>query len=660
MQVGVDIGGTFTDFTVVDTDTGARHHAKRATTVKQPATAVVDGLLDVLAEHGHAPAEVRRFVHGQTIALNTVLQRRGERLGLVVTRGFRDILELRRLHLGKPVDLFAVRPEPLIPRSRVVEADERMLADGSVDTPLDVSSLLDGVAEMRAEHGVDDLVVAFLHAHARPGHEQAAKRALLERWPELTITCSHEVWPEIREYERTVAAVLNAYVRQRMDEYLTELQRTLREAGVTAPCLVTKSNGGVTGLDDARGNAIQTMLSGPASGIAASHEVLSSLGFENAVTLDMGGTSTDIAVVRDGGPVTSRNAEIGDFPVVLPAIEITSIGAGGGSVVRVDESGVLKVGPESAGAEPGPACYGLGGGQPTLTDAFLLCGFLGAEIAGGRVRLDEAAAHEAFGPVAARLGVEVRTAAELAVQVATSSLHRGVSTVIARSGLEPKQSVLVAFGGAGPIQACALATELRIPAVLVPASPGTLCATGAVVARPRADFVRTLDVELTGLDAATYRMAADSLRTQATAWSTANGFTDADRVSFQYAADMRYARQSYEIEVPVPEPLDGPPDTALREIFAKTYAERYGMTSQDRGVHLVSLRLLVTVDSPLGATPTRPEQASGLAPGESVEGATVIELPDSTIVVDAGYVASMDEAGNVLLRSNVDGEAGEA
>lgn len=647
LQVGVDIGGTFTDFTLVDTDSGRRHHAKRPTTAGRPADAVIEGLTEILAATGYRPADVRRFVHGQTIALNTVLQRRGERLGLLVTDGFRDVLELRRLHLGKPVDLFAVRPDPLIPRSRVAEVPERTLADGSVDTPLDVDALLTRAAELRAAHGIDHLVVAFLHAHAHPEHERAAKRALLDRWPDLTVCCSHEVWPEIREYERTVAAVINAYVAPRVEAYLADLRTRLRELGVTATCMITKSNGGVTGIEDAGDNAIQTMLSGPASGISAVRDTLADLGLDSGITLDMGGTSTDIAVIRDGEPVTSREAEVGDFPVVLPAIEISSIGAGGGSIARVDETGVLKLGPESAGAVPGPACYGKGGTQPTLSDAFLVCGYLGGEgLAGGSLRLDADAARTALEPLAAALGTDVETTAAQIVQVAISSLHRGTSAVLARAGIEPKQSVLVAFGGAGPVQACALAAELRVPKVVIPASPGTLCATGAVLARPRADFIRTLNAEVESLDPAAYAAAVAGLRSRAQAWLETNGFGAG--AGFQLAADMRYRRQSYEIEVPLPAELGGDPAVALREAFEKAYAALYAITSPDQGVFLVSLRLYATVDLPeagAGPVPVIPE---GMAAGETVAGPAVIALPDSTIVVAPGYTAAMDERGNVI------------
>ena len=680
LQVGVDIGGTFTDFTLVDTESGHRHHAKRPTTPTRPADAVVNGLVEILAETGYQPADVERFVHGQTIALNTVLQRRGEELGLVVTHGFRDVLELRRLHLGKPVDLFAVRPDPLIPRSRVAEVPERMLVDGREETPLDTDSLVEQVSALRAAHRLDHFVIAFLHAHLYPEHERAAKRALIERWPDLRVSCSHEVWPEIREYERTIAAVINAYVGPSVEAYLSDLKTQLEAAGVSAHCLVTKSNGGVTGIDDASTNAIQTMLSGPAAGISAVRDVLAELGLSTGLTLDMGGTSTDIAVISDGEPVTSRNSEVGDFPIVLPAIEMFSIGAGGGSIARVDDTGVLKVGPESAGADPGPACYGKGGTRPTLTDAFLVCGFMGATgIAGGSMELDIEASRVALKPLADALDADISTAARQVVEVATSNLYRGTSSVIAKSGIEPKQSVLVAFGGAGPVQANALAEELRVKRVVVPASPGTLCATGAIMARPRADFIRTLNVEVDTVDEATYAAADAELRSQAAAWLERNGFADAKHpVSLQVAGDMRYARQSYEIEVALPEEFGSAPSVALREAFEKNYAQRYGITSPDQAVELVSLRLFVTVDLPgrsggtvdstadagvpdlgtrtimHGTTPVeaRVVSAAQMSGGEPVEGPAIVALPDSTIVVVPGYSASMDQYGNVIAEAN--------
>ena len=446
-----------------------------------------------MTERALDPASIDYLVHGTTIAINTVIQRNGAALGLLATAGFGDVLEIQRLRLASPVNFTATRPAPLIPRYRVGEVTERILADGTVDTALDREELVREATRLVEKEGAEALVVAFINAYRAPAHEAEARKVLAERFPGLPVTCSHEVWPQIREYERTMVAVLSAYVRPRVERYLEHLERELARTGVRVPLYITKSNGGVTTARDARQATAETMLSGPASGVIGAASVCIPAGYRNLITFDMGGTSADIALVRDGQPVYSTDETVGDFPIVMPVVGVSSIGAGGGSIAWLDSVGVLKVGPRSAGADPGPACYGRGGSEPTLSDAFLACGFLNPDnFVGGRLRLHPERAAAALRPLGEALGLDADLTAEAVVEVATANMYAAFSNVLARHGLDPRDFCLVAFGGAGPVEACFLAEEFHIPRVVVPPSPGTLCAQGAMTADVKSDYVRTL------------------------------------------------------------------------------------------------------------------------------------------------------------------------
>lgn len=478
-RLGIDIGGTFTDFSLLDEATGELSGFKSPTVPGDPGRGVLDGLRALVSERALDPASIEYLVHGTTIAVNTVIQRNGAVLGLLVTAGFGDVLEIQRLRLASPVNFTATRPAPLIPRYRVGEVTERILADGTVDTALDREELVREATRLVEGEGAEGLVVAFINAYRTPAHEAEARKVLAEHFPGVHVTCSHDIWPQIREYERTMVAILSAYVRPRVERYLGLLERELAGVGVRVPLYVTKSNGGVTTARDARQATAETMLSGPASGVIGATSVCVRAGYRNLITFDMGGTSADIALVRDGQPVYSTDETVGDFPIVMPVVGVSSIGAGGGSIAWLDSVGVLKVGPRSAGADPGPACYGRGGTEPALSDAFLACGFLNPEnFVGGRLRLHPDRAAAALRPLGEALDLDVDGAAEAVVEVATANMYAAFSNVLARHGLDPRDFALVAFGGAGPVEACFLAEEFHIPRVIVPPSPGTLCAQG--------------------------------------------------------------------------------------------------------------------------------------------------------------------------------------
>ena len=677
-RLGIDIGGTFTDFCLLDEVTGELLGFKSPTQPDDPGRGVLKGLEAFAAEHRFDPRDIAYLVHGTTIAVNTVIQRNGAALGLLVTSGFGDVLEIQRLRLPSPVNFTATRPRPLIPRYRVGEATERILADGTVDTPLDRERLAAEARRLVEREGAEALVVSLLNAYRAPQHEADAKKVLAELYPGVPVTCSHEVWPQIREYERTIVTILSAYVRPRVVRYLETLERALAAVGVRVPLYITKSNGGVTTARDARQATAETLLSGPASGVIGASYVCHLAGYDDLITLDMGGTSADIALVRGGQPVYSTDEVVGDFPVVIPAVGVSSIGAGGGSIAWLDQLGVLKVGPRSAGADPGPACYGRGGQEPALSDAFLLCGFLNpTNFVGGRLRLYPEAAAAAIHPLAARLGLTADEGAEAIVEVATANMYAAFSNVLARHGIDPRDFSLVAFGGAGPIEACFLAQEFHIPRVVVPPSPGTLCALGAMTADVKSDYVKTLHRRLSGMRGRALAAECAELEARARHWLREEA--PAVRSSaVSYSADMRYVGQAFEIQVAIdPAWLGDASLERLRTAFHDQHDRLYAHADRAADVELIDLRATI-----VGATPKPEFRETGrgtgaakpvthrpihyrkqrydaavhhrraLLAGQHIEGPAIVEQEDTTTLIPAGFRGEVDRLGNLVIQES--------
>jgi N-methylhydantoinase A len=552
---------------------------------------------------------------------------------------------------------------------------ERLLADGSVDTPLDREELVAEARRLVEREGAEALVLAFINAYRAPAHEAEAKKVLGEALPGVPVTGSHEVWPQIREYERTIVAILTAYVRPRVVQYLEGLERELGAAGVRTPLYITKSNGGVTTARDARQATAETLLSGPASGVIGATSVCVRAGYRDLITFDMGGTSADIALVRDGQPLYSTDETVGDFPVVMPVVGVSSIGAGGGSIAWLDHVGVLKVGPRSAGADPGPACYGRGGTEPALSDAFLACGFLNpANFVGGRLRLYPEAAAAALAPLGRALGLDVDAAAEAVVEVATANMYAAFSNVLARHGVDPRDFSLVAFGGAGPIEACFLAQEFHIPRIVVPPSPGTLCALGAMSADVKSDYIKTLHRRLSATTGRLLAAECAELGGRARRW-LAEEAPAVQASALSFSAECRYVGQAFQVDVPFdPGWLDdGPPDR-LREAFHQLHERLYAHADRAADVELIDLRATITGALPkpdlrrLPAAPG-PARPAGRRPihyrggrhdaavyhraellaGQRVDGPAVVEQEDTTTLVPAGFRAEVDPFGNLVI-----------
>jgi N-methylhydantoinase A len=672
--LGIDIGGTFTDFTLYDTTTRAVTGLKVASTPPDFAAAVAGGLDALAREHGIDLAQIDVVVHGTTIAVNTLIQRTGARLGLLVTDGFRDVLEIQRLRLPNPLDMHGGRIEPLVPRARVAEVRERLRADGRVDTALDEASVADASRRL-VERGAEGLVISLIHAYRDPTHERRARVVAERAAPGVPVIASHEVWPEAREYERTALAVLDAYVQPKVQRYLDGFAEALAARAVPAAPHVTKSNGGIMPVAAARRQTVATLLSGPASGVIGAAYVAGAAGFEQLITLDVGGTSADIAVVEGARPRYSTAEQIGGIPIMMPVVGVTAIGAGGGSVAWVDEVGIPKVGPQSTGADPGPACYGRGGKEATLSDAFVVSGFLDPErFLGGRMRLHRALAEEAVRRFADPLGMGVNEAAESIVRVAVSNMYAAFTKIISRAGIDQRDFALVAFGGAGPLVGRLLAREVGIPVVFVPRSPGTLCALGAITTDILNDAVRTVHGRLDALDPA--RLARDhrALEAELLGWIRAHG-AQVERTSFRYGMDMRYVGQSYEIEVEAdPAWLEGGDTAPLLQAFHRAHERVFGHADPRAPVEIVNLRVqlrgvrprvpLVEIAAGAGAPPIgarrvwqdgRPLQArvydrASLGRGDRVAGPAIVEQPDTTVLVPDGDVADVDRFGNLIIK----------
>ena len=674
-RIGVDIGGTFTDFCVFDEDSRGLETLKVLSRPDAPGEEVLQGLAEIERRFGIPPSAVSYFTHGSTVGVNDIIQRKGAKLCLLVTQGFRDVFELARLKIPDPYDLFSRRPDPIVPRDRVLEVVERLNPDGSTETAPDRDSVLAALARAEAL-GVEGIVIAFLHAYANPAHERAVKAMIEAERPGLPVFCSAEIWPIVREYERSITACIHGSVQPRVAHYIARLEEALAARGVAPAPMITKSNGGVMTAAAGKTRAIEMLLSGTAAGAIGAGFVARQAGFPRVMSLDVGGTSADVALLRDGMPDFRSGELVGEYPIHLPTVSVSSIGAGGGSIAAVDALGVLRVGPDSASSVPGPACYGRGGTQATITDAFAVKGVLGAgELGYGAVRIDRAAARRVLEAVGTALGRDAAGAAEAVVSLAVANMYREVSRLFSQVGEEPSGYALLAFGGAGPMLGCLLAEEMGMGAVIVPRTPGVLAALGGLLADLRSDFVRVvfLDVAPGGMPA--LQDAFAGLAKEARAWlRDSQGHAGEGLLSVM--ADMRYRGQSYEIEVPLePAWITDPAPGRIAAAFHARHAEIYGHADEAAAVHLVALRVVIAgltpkPDFPAAEAPeSRPVpegevevahrggtvraalfRRAGLPPGSRFAGPAVVVQDDTTSWVPPGFGGTVDPFGNLILR----------
>ncbi|BCH04041.1 hydantoinase/oxoprolinase family protein [Mesorhizobium loti] len=672
-KVGVDIGGTFIDFCALEANSGHVASLKVLTTPEDPGAELMTGLRLLAEREGFDPNRMTRFVHGTTVGINTIIQRKGAPLALFTNAGFEDVIELARLRMPDMYSLFCSRPDPLISRDMVFGIPARMRADGSESQAPDMAAVARAVAAAKA-NGAQGIIVSFLHSWRNAAQEAAVKATIAGLAPDLFVFSSAEVWPVIREYERTSTAILNGYVHPRVSGYLTALEERLKDRGVPARPMLTKSNGGLMNAAEGKRACVNMLLSGTASGVIGASWLARQAGEDKVLTLDIGGTSADFALIIDGEAQFGTGELIGEFPLHIPSVSVSSIGVGGGSIASVDAQGVLRVGPESAGSTPGPACYGRGGERATVTDAMVVCGWLGhSEMAYGQLRIDTQLAHRAVGDLAARLGRPIEQTAQAILDIAVSEMFVEVEKLASRAGVDLRDFTLMPFGGGGPMLGAFLARELGMKRVMAPRRPGVVSALGGLVADLRGDFIRTVFTPLSGATLPTIRKAFETLAHEGRGWLAAQGHYAAAELTL--SCDMRYFGQSYEIEVVLsPEWLTGDDVAPIEQAFHLTHQGLYDFHDPDGEVELVDIRLSAigagpklslpeTEEVDVAAIPARRlpvytglrvetvdlHDRQALVPGSMFHGPAVVVQEDTTLAIPAGAQARVDRHLNLLL-----------
>ncbi|WP_373355933.1 hydantoinase/oxoprolinase family protein [Pseudoroseicyclus sp. CXY001] len=667
-RIGIDVGGTFTDFVLLDGLTGRVTHHKEPSVPADPSLAVARGIPTLLGGVGLAPGDVEMVVHGTTIGLNATIQRKGAKLGLVTSPGGRGVLEIARSQMPDAFDYLKPRERALVPRDRIHEVSARISHDGKVLAPLDEAEI-DALATRLGAQGVEAVTVLLLHSYAHPAQERALRDGLARRLPDVSVNASADIWPEKREYERCMLALINAFTQPLMEQYYDRLRARVAEIGVTAPIFITANNGGMIDLATARARPIETILSGPASGVEAAGQLARELKRDAVLTVDMGGTSADMALIRGGKPMDVTTARVGDFPLSMPVVGVSAIGAGGGSLVRADALGMLHVGPESAGAAPGPVCYGQGGTVPAVTDCYLVTGLIAADrFLGGRMALDMGAARSALAREAPALGLTGEDAAEqvalAALRVSASAMAADLARSLARTGDDARDFSLLAFGGAGPTHAALVAEEAGIREVIVPPLSSTLCSLGAAQAQVKRDFVASHRLDLAAPEAATTLAGSiASLEAQGRAW-LGTEIPRAGGAAFTHTVEMRYRGQGFDLSVTLPEALVAAPTAeALAALFHDRHEAAFGYCERAGHVILSALRCRLTAVLPApegnataeeAPAPPRQEETrrvvlpggprevpvldrAAIAPGTERDGPLIVEQGDGTTWVPPGW-----------------------
>ena len=654
-RLGVDVGGTFTDLFLVDDADHRQWRVKTPSTPADPSQGVLAGVRRICAEAGIAPGDLGNVVHGTTVATNAVLESKGARVGLITTRGFGQILHLARSQTPGPLAgwIIMVKPDPPASLADTREADERMDARGNTLVPADREQVAQAIREL-VDDGVESLTVSLINSYVDGRHEQEIADLIEELYPGFPVTMSSAVLPEFREYERTLTACMNSYVRPRVARYVEGLQGSLRDLGVRTEVDILRSDAGVMTPREAARNPVYGVLSGPSGGVAGALYVATRAGYPNILTFDMGGTSTDVSLCQAGEPTLGRETTVGQFRIKVPSVDVHTVGAGGGSIAHVPElTGALRVGPESAGAEPGPAAYGQGGEQPTVTDANVVAGHLPPRLIGGEMTLDADAARRAVQTIADAMELSVEQAADGILRIVNENMAGALRVISVQRGHDPREFALVAFGGAGPLHANAVAELMGSFPVIVPPSPGLLCALGDLVAGFRNEFAQTL-IRLTAeATHAELQAILDELAGRAREWMDAEGIEPLTQ-HVDFVADMRYHGQGYEIPVPLDD-LE-----RLEERFNALHEQLYGFRMPNTASEIVNLRAVGTGDRPQPELPEdEPQEASfgpgtyersELQPGARIQGPSIVTEFDSTTVILDGYAGEVDRYFNLLIR----------
>ena len=677
-RIGVDSGGTFTDVCLFNEDDGRVHIWKVSSTPDDPSRAILQGIAEGLERVGATAGDVGYLGHGTTVGTNALIQHRGVKTGLITSDGFRDLLEIGRQKRPDLYDLQADKEPVLVARDLRLEVPERLRHDGSVETALDEQAVRAAARALR-EAGAEAIAVCFLYSFIRPEHEQTARRIIAEEFPGAFVSTSHDVAPEFREYERMSTVTVNAYLGPVMQGYINRLAARVAELGLTVTPRLTQSNGGVIGFEQAARLPVRTVLSGPSTGVVAAQELARQTGIGNLITFDVGGTSSDVALLKDGLCKLVGEANVHGYPIKAPMLDIHTVGAGGGSIAYVDSGGLLKVGPRSAGAFPGPVCYDKGNSEPTVTDANVVLQTLNpTHLLGGRMAIDQGLARAAIQRLADQLGMDVMATAQGIISVVIANMARAIRVISVQRGHDPRDYALVAFGGAGPLHAARLARELEIRRILVPLTPGIMCATGLLQTDLRADFATT-NLTLLNDDAIrALQTAFGALEAHTGDWFATEEIADADRV-VERSVDVRYAGQNYEIAVAVPEgPLDLVAIATIRARFEEEHRRLYGFIAQEDPIQIVTFRVGATglvakaafrafpdgggdaESARIGERDVWMPEAGGfvacpiydrarLKPGNRIAGPAIIEQMDTTTIVLPDMLATVEPHLNLIL-----------
>ena len=675
-RLGVDVGGTFTDLVLYNEQNGELHLWKTPSTPQDQSIGIIAGISELVAASKIAPTEINTLSHGTTVSTNILLENKGAKVGLLATKDFEQVLHLARSQTPNPLTGWMVmeKPDPLAGLELTRGVIERVSAQGNVITPLDENRARQMIQEL-IDAGAESITVCLLHSYANPDHERRIRAIIEEVDKDISISLSSDILPEAQEYERTLITVMNAYIGPSMSNYLASFEDNLKAVQISPHIKIARSDGGLMSVQKASSLPVHTIFSGPAGGVSGAAHLAKLAGYENALSFDMGGTSTDVSLIQDGVPFISRQVNLGNYPINMPAVEVNSVGAGGGSIAQVSMMGALRIGPESAGATPGPACYGKGGEEPTITDANLLLGRLPSHLLDGKMDLDLKAAEEAVGKIARKLEVDLYKAAQGMLDIVNENLFGELRLVSVKKGLDPKKIALIAFGGAGPMHGNAMGILADCYPVIVPPTPGVLSALGFLFSDLKNEFTQTYARNIEDANGSQLEEIYGHLGREARDWLSEEGI-DKDRQELSYQADVRYFRQGYEFTLQVnPETMRNGGLDDLEARFASAHEKLYGFRL-DRPIELVNLRAVGSSQEEIARLPSfeleSPNSSHAileqkqvyfsngfvntnvfdrklLRAGNHLAGPAIVTQADSTTVIHPDHIAIVDQYLNIMI-----------
>lgn len=677
-RIGIDVGGTFTDVTLLNEESGYFTTYKLSSTPQDQSIAIMNGAKEVLELNKIEPSKVNYFGHGTTVATNMIIEKNGAKTALLTTKGFKDLLEIGRQTRPSIYNIFEDKPETLVPRSMCLEVMERTNSKGEILKEVDPEEAKKLLIQLK-EAGVESLAVCFLFSFFNEKNEKVIEECIKEVWPEVYYSLSSDVLPEFREFERMSTTVINSYLGPKMEKYIDALKDRIKSIGIKVEPYITQSNGGVMSIESTIDSPIQTALSGPSAGVVGAIYIAKLAGFDNIITYDMGGTSTDVSLVTNGQAEYTTKRKIAGLPSGVPMIDVYAVGAGGGSIGYLDNAGALKVGPQSAGADPGPAAYGLGGENPVVTDANLVLGYLNPDyVLGGRLSLNRELSVQAIRKkIADPMGISVEEAAQGIIKVVNSNMARGIRVITVEKGQNPSDFALVAYGGAGPLHAVRLGQEMGIKNVIIPPTPGVLCALGLLTADIKRSYVKTILNDLDELNIDEFNRILENLLEQGNEWLDSEGVKPENRL-FRNIAEMRYKGQNYELHVTVP--VHGVTQSDIQEIkqkFFKEHEKNYGYYDPNNEIQIVNVRseAIGLVEKPklkkleielkdiretivserevyfeeTGKIICPIYDRSKIGIINAVKGPCIIEQMDSTTVIPPNTIFDVDQYGNIIV-----------